>query len=146
MHAGGERLGIIKDEKNRLVAGLGQGLLTTWSRDTGRTHQVPGHSLQCSGNRDFDTKLTTMRKLPDLLRLVLRTFCYVEWHELSELGTIIKTGTADFDVDELKIQLETIIGSERAPVEDLNGVTGFSFETDEEARQWLIEVHSELFA
>lgn len=37
-----------------------------------------------------------MRKLADLLRLVLRTFCYVEWYELSELATIMKTGTADF--------------------------------------------------
>ncbi|WP_315385366.1 hypothetical protein [uncultured Stenotrophomonas sp.] len=80
-----------------------------------------------------------------MLRLDLRTFCYVEWYELDELATIITRGDSDFDADEFKAQLERLVGSERVPVEELNEVTGLAFDSDEEARQWLIAVQRELF-
>ncbi|OEY99052.1 MULTISPECIES: hypothetical protein [Stenotrophomonas] len=85
-----------------------------------------------------------MRNIPELLRLVLRTFRYVEWYELNELVTIIKRGDADFNADEFKAQLERLVGSDRVPIEELNEVTGLALNSDEEARQWLIEIHREL--
>ena len=86
-----------------------------------------------------------MNRLPDLLRQVLRTFCYAEWYELSVLAGIVERGDADFDVGQMRKELDLVIEAVEVPFEELNEVTGLGFEDSKEARRWLEEVRTTVF-
>lgn len=86
-----------------------------------------------------------MNRLPDLLRMILRDFCFVEWYEVNELSTLVKTGQAKFDVELLERQLTEAIELHEFPLDEINELTGEEFECSDDARSWMKEVRMQVF-
>lgn len=86
-----------------------------------------------------------MNRLPDLLRLVLRDFCFVEWYEVNELAALVKTGQVKFDVELLERQLIEAIELHEFPLGEVNELTGEEFESSDDARSWMTEVRMQVF-
>lgn len=86
-----------------------------------------------------------MNRLPDLLRMVLRDFCFVEWYEVSELAALVKTGQVKFDADLLERQLTEAIEIHEFPLGEVNELTGEEFKSSDDARSWMKEVRTQVF-
>jgi hypothetical protein len=86
-----------------------------------------------------------MIEIEEPLKSVLRDYCHVEWYEVAELATDVKTGRQRFDVEALKAQLHKAITDDVCDYLQLNKLTGNEFETDEDARSWLRGIYSEVF-
>lgn len=81
----------------------------------------------------------------DPLKSVLRDYCHVEWFELSELASDIKTGERKFDVSVLRKQFLDVMSDFVGFSSVANELTGNEFESDEEALFWLKNIFLEIF-
>ena len=79
------------------------------------------------------------------IRRILRSFCHVEWYEVDELAVLIKSGRAKFNVDLLKSQFLHLIENSDGMASEINKITSNEFESDEEARAWVVEIYRALF-
>ncbi len=92
-----------------------------------------------------EKQMSADNSFPPLLRLILRTFCHVEWYEVHELAAIAKSPDVDFDVAQFKRELMQAMESPRISVEEIHKLTSEEFETEDEARQWLKSVYDKVF-
>ena len=84
--------------------------------------------------------------IPPLLASILRDFCHVEWYEMTELKALALEGDARFDVALFRRELvDCILSHPAIPVVQINSLTGNEFETQDEARQWLVGIQQGLF-
>jgi len=86
-----------------------------------------------------------MTDLPEPLKVVLRDFCHVEWYEVGELSEAISNGVTKFDAKLFKNQLNELLASNSAPIQEINTLTGNEFESIEELRAWLTEIQYQVF-
>lgn len=86
-----------------------------------------------------------MQRIPEPLNVVLKDFCHVEWYEVDELAESITVGGVRFDVDAFKVQIAELLRSESMPIEEINALTGNEFESDDEVKAWLSEIHEKVF-
>lgn len=81
----------------------------------------------------------------DPLKSVLRDYFHVEWFELSELTSDIKTGERKFDVSVLRRRFLDVMSDFVGFSSVANELTGNEFESDEEALFWLKNIFLEIF-
>lgn len=81
----------------------------------------------------------------DPLKSVLYDYCHVEWFELSELVSDIKTDSRNFDVSILRAQFLDVMSNSIGFSIVANELTGNEFESDEEALFWLKNIFREIF-
>lgn len=81
----------------------------------------------------------------DPLKSVLHDYCHVEWFELSELVSDIKTDSRNFDVSILRAQFLDVMSNSIGFSIVANELTGNEFESDEEAMFWLKNIFREIF-
>lgn len=86
-----------------------------------------------------------MNQLPEPLRSILRDYCHVEWFELDELAEDVRTARQKFDADSFRKQLLELISGKSQIACELNILTANEFESDDQARAWLLLILSKVF-
>jgi hypothetical protein len=86
-----------------------------------------------------------MNSLEEPISAILKDFCNVEWYEVNELAELVNSGSARFDVDELRRQMEGLLSSPSGIAGPINELTANEFESDKEARAWLDDIYRQVF-
>ena len=76
---------------------------------------------------------------------VLRDYCHVEWWEVGELARDVASKHAQFDVEALRTELEYFCANPSGIASPINHLTANDFESDAEARAWLVDVCERVF-